>query len=75
MKARKHRGGFAESMQTMQDIPATLAAVAKFFATPVAQIKVTPYSFDSREGWNSPTWLVSNKNGVLGMINEEIYAA
>jgi hypothetical protein len=72
MKARKHRGGFAESMQTMKEIPATLQAVAQFFDVPKRDIRLTPYSFDGRKGWNSNTWLVCSAYGVLGMINEEV---
>jgi len=72
MKARKHRGGFRESMATMKEIPATLDAVAKYFEVPARQIRVTPYSRDDRQGWESATWLVSGDNGVLGMVNEEI---
>ena len=72
MKARKHRGGFRESMATMKEIPATLDAVAKYFEVPARQIRVTHYSRDDRQGWESATWLVSGDNGVLGMVNEEI---
>ena len=72
MKARKHRGGFRESMATMKEIPATLDAMAKYFEVPARQIRVTPYSRDDRQGWESATWLVSGDNGVLGMVNEEI---
>ena len=72
MKARKHRGGFRESMATIKEIPATLDAVAKYFEVPARQICVTPYSRDDRQGWESATWLVSGDNGVLGMVNEEI---
>jgi hypothetical protein len=72
MKARKHRGGFRESMATIKEIPATLDAVAKYFEVPARQIRVTPYSRDDRQGWESATWLVSSDNGVLGMVNEEI---
>jgi len=72
MKARKHRGGFRESMATIKEIPATLDAVAKYFEVPACQIRVTPYSRDDRQGWESATWLVSGDNGVLGMVNEEI---
>jgi len=70
MKARKHRGGFRESMATIKEIPATLDAVAKYFEVPARQIRVTPYSRDDRQGWESATWLVSGDNGVLGMVNE-----
>ena len=35
MKARKHRGGFAESMDTMQEIAQTKEAVAKYFEVKV----------------------------------------
>ena len=72
MKARKHRGGFRESMATIKEIPATLDAVAKYFEVPARQIRLTPYSRDDRQGWESATWLVSGDNGVLGMVNEEI---
>jgi len=72
MKARKHRCGFRESMATIKEIPATLDAVAKYFEVPARQIRVTPYSRDDRQGWESATWLVSGDNGVLGMVNEEI---
>jgi len=72
MKARKHRGGFRESMATIKEIPATLDAVAKYFEVPARQIRVTPYSRDDRQGWEPATWLVSGDNGVLGMVNEEI---
>jgi hypothetical protein len=73
MKARKHRGGFAESMATMKAIPATLDAVAEYFEVPVNQIYIPIYyGQDNREGWGSKTRLVSSKHGVLGMISEEI---
>jgi len=73
MKARKHRGGFRESMATMKEIPATLQAVAEFFETPISQIYIPIYyGQDDRKGWESKTWLVSGKSGVLGMISEEV---
>ena len=72
MKARKHRGGFAESMATMKEIPNTLDAVAEYFEVPARQVHITFYGRDDRAGWESITWLVSGDNGVLGMINEEI---
>jgi hypothetical protein len=72
MKARKHRGGFAESMATMKEIPATIEALAEYFEVPASQIQMTPYGRDDRAGWESKTWLVSSKHGVLGMISEEV---
>jgi hypothetical protein len=73
MKARKHRGGFAESMATMKEIPATMDALAEFFGVPVGDIYFPIYyAQDDRAGWESKTWLVSSKRGVLGMISEEV---
>ena len=73
MKARKHRGGFAESMSTMKEIPATLDAVSEYFGIPKEKIKIEKgRHFDDRDGWQSEYWYVESiKGGVFGMISEE----
>ena len=72
MKARKHRGGFAESMATMKEISNTLEAVSEYFNLPKDSIVIEEgRDFDSRHGWNSKYWFVLSKNGpVYGMISE-----
>ena len=72
MKARKHRGSFAESMATLKEIPATYQALCKYFNKTSGVLVICPYSFDSRQGWESNTWLVSDNDGVIGMISEEV---
>ena len=72
MKARKHRGGFAESMATMKEIPATLDAVSEYFGIPKEKIKLERgRTFDDRTGWESEYWYVETEHGVYGMISEE----
>jgi hypothetical protein len=74
MKARKHRGGFAESIATMKEIPNTLDAVSEYFGLPKKSIVIEEgRDFDNRKGWESKSWFVSSKNGgVYGMISEEL---
>jgi len=73
MKARKHRGLFVESMETMRNIPATLDAVAEYFEVPANTLTFEKGRvFDDREGWNSEYWYVMSNGGVFGMISEEI---
>jgi hypothetical protein len=74
MKARRHRGGFAESMETMEEIEPTWDAMEKYFKYSRSMLEVKEYGFDSRKGWNAPTYIVIvNKiGGVLGMVSEDI---
>ena len=71
MKARKHNGGFNESISTMKEIKPSLLAVADFFNSDINKIRVLPYTFDDRKEWNAQTYLVVDDYGVLGMISEE----
>jgi hypothetical protein len=67
---RKHRGGYAESMETAKEIDATMEAVAKYFEYyPVEQLTVEPYGtgIDSRNGWN--THIVCANGAAIGMTN------
>lgn len=70
MKARKHRGMFVDSMETMKEIPATIKATAEFFDVPEKDLTFTKMGFDARPGWEAGTWLVSSKGGVVGMVSE-----
>ena len=74
MKARRHRGGFAESMETMEEIDPTWEAMEKYFQYPRSMLEVKPYGFDERKGWNTKTYIVVvNKiGGVLGMVSEDV---
>jgi len=73
MKARKHRGSFAESMETMEEIDPTWEAVEKYFGYPKSMIKFHKSVFDDRKGWKSMTFLVTvneeNGGGVHGMTS------
>lgn len=70
MKIRRHHSGLAESMATMKEIPATLAAVKEYMqqtngGLPYTQaeldsVQVKPYTArpDTRIGWDN-TYIVT----------------
>ncbi len=72
MKIREHRGMLADAMKTVKDIEPTTEAVACFLNTAKENIKVEPYGFDNRIGWN--TYVVTDRgNGVAftdGPLND-----
>lgn len=61
MRAREHRGGLGESMQTMVNLEPKKAALvahinktlAPRFLTTAEDVNVTPYCFDERIGWDT----------------------
>jgi len=71
MKVRKHRGSFAESMDTMLQIEPTWEAVEQYFGYPRSMITFHKSVFDDRKGWEAMTFLVlvneENGGGVHGM--------
>lgn len=75
MKVRKHRGSFADSMETMLYLEPTWSAVEQYFGYPRSMIKFHKTSFDDRKGWNDMTYLVTvnqeNGGGVHGMASQE----
>lgn len=72
MKVRKHRGSFAESMETMEEIEPTWEAVEKYFQYPRSMLEFHKSVFDEREGWKSWTYLVvvNKEGGVIGMASQ-----
>lgn len=71
---RKHRGGYAESMETAKEIDATMEAVAEYFECPVDGLTVEPYSgIDFRNHWD--THLVCLNGNAIGMTNSKVKAA
>ena len=76
---RRHRGGLAESMATVQVVRdrAHLVEVIRESLAPFGkniepdQISIEPYHFDARIGWN--TYLICIEGyGVWGMSNGPI---
>ena len=71
IKVRKHRGSFAESMDTMLQIEPTWEAIEQYFGYPRSMLKFHGSIFDDRKGWESMTFLVTvneeNGGGVIGM--------
>jgi hypothetical protein len=73
MKFRFHRGGLDESMATAVDVDgwdglvAHIASQTNFSHFTPATMKVVPYGFDDRIGWD--THLVSDSYGVIGMTD------
>ena len=65
---RKHKGDYADSMETTKEIDATLDAVADYFERPVKWITVEPYSgIDKRNGWD--TYIVCADGAAIGFTN------
>jgi len=84
MKFREHRGGYAESMATVIELPdraALVAHVQKLLALyPGAllvtneRLRVEKYIFDARNGWH--THIVTlDGYGVLGFTNGPVRAS
>lgn len=75
MKARKHRGSFAGSMETMQEIDRTWDAMEKYFGYPRSMLATHKSIFDDRKGWEAFSFLVTvneeNGGGVIGMVSQE----
>lgn len=65
--ARRHRGFLSEAMKTVKEIEPTIAAVREFFNEPDGAIKVEPYGFDSRIGWN--THIVTVNGNAVGFTD------
>ena len=76
IKVRKHRGSFAESMDTMLQIEPTWEAVEQYFGYPRSMLSFHKSTFDERKGWEAFTYLVlvneENGGGVLGMASQEL---
>jgi len=74
MKVRKHRGSFAESLETMLEIEPTWDAVEQYFGYPRSMLEFHKSVFDEREGWKAWTYLVivNKEGGVIGMASQEI---
>ena len=67
MKYRSHRGGLAESMETVVELQPTLDALAVYLKVPASRITVEPYSYDKRIGWN--THIVCIDGGACGFTD------
>jgi len=53
MKYRDHRGGLAESMETVREIAPTIDALAVILKVPPSSIRVDPYMWDHRINWDT----------------------
>lgn len=76
MKVREHRGGLAESMETVREVKdrAELLGIIQESLRPFGrfvkpeQLRVEPYGYDGRIGWD--THLISiDGYGVWGMAD------
>jgi len=73
MKARKHRGSFAESMETMEEFEPTWENIEKYFQCPRSMLTFDKSVYDARQGWESNTYhVIVNNAGVLGMVDYDI---
>ena len=70
MKYREHRGSLGESLETTVELDNTLEALANHLKVPVEELEIVPYGVDERIGWD--TYLVTNSEGVLGMIDTKL---
>jgi len=79
MKIRSHRGGFAESLATLETINYGKSYVAEYFEKYYGfdinedLLDFQPVAFDSREGWKDKTFLVTFDGIPLGYTNEMVY--
>lgn len=81
MKIREHKGLLADSMETIRDIEPTFESLIECikksfeswpsFSFLPEQIKIEPYCFDERIGWN--TYIVTiDGYGVFGFTDGDI---
>lgn len=68
----KHASGLDESMDTVQEVFASKSAIADYFNrygfnVTADEIKVSPYGYDARIGWD--THVVTVSWGCLGYTN------
>lgn len=79
MKIREHRETLDESMETVEEIDPTMEAIASFINRkyagwlgdlpfPVKRIKVIPYTFDTRIGWDTHIVVIEDF-GVFGFTD------
>jgi len=87
MKLREHRGGLAESMETVIDIPPTLEALKIAINNAFSEydvpeitadmITVKPYGFDERIGWDTHIVIIADcsvygfTDGPLSQLTDE----
>jgi hypothetical protein len=68
MKYRDHRGGLAESMETVREIEPTIDALAVILKVPSSAITVEKYGgYDERIGWD--TYLVCVEGQPVGFTD------
>ena len=67
MRYRPQRGGLADSMAEVIELPATLADLANHLGVKPEQISLRSYGFDDRIGWM--TWLVSIDGQAVGFTD------
>jgi hypothetical protein len=84
MKFREHRGGLAESMQTVVEVAdhaallAHIRKLAELWPTfpPVNEktVQIKPYGYDARIGWHTHIVTLDNY-GVLGFTDGPVATA
>lgn len=79
MKIRMHRGGYAESRETEEEIPATMANVMNYLSRhgwPEAHVNgVTTklYSDQPNRGWAQHYMVIVNGIGPAAFSDAEVY--
>lgn len=67
MNYRDHRGGLAESMETVREIEPTIDALALVLKVPPSAITVNPYGYDKRIEWD--TYVVCIDGHAVGFCD------
>ena len=76
MKVRPHRGSLEDSMQCVEELSGTLEDLVEFLNTgdvymnghiTPAMVKVEPYMFDNRIGWD--TYIITVKGRCVGFAD------